>query len=195
MRTRTWGVSIIIMVALFLLMTSTQSFAKDTRWVWEAEDGRIATGKAFVVKPYVKDPTGPVSGKKVMAIEKLPQGQKVAKDEVTYQVTIPENGVYYLWARVLWSTGCGNSFLFKSQGITGEWVLGGDGTYDAMHWICLSDGNRPRALQLKKGKITFTLGAKESGTRADQFLLTTDRRYVPQGIYKATANLLVAPKK
>ncbi len=167
--------------------------------IFEAEDVQKLSGKTFKVMKCIEDPSGKVSGKKVLAVPKLQPGEKVVKDEVTYRVRIPETGTYYFWARTFWSSGCGNSFYLKVEGYNaGEWVIGGDGTYDSLHWVCLSDGgdnNRPRPLQLKKGVVTFTLGAKESGARADQFLLTTDRQKEPQDIYHPTPDLLVIDKK
>lgn len=160
--------------------------------VWEGETVKALSGKAFKVKTYKEDPKGnDVSGQKVLAIPKVPAGEKVAADEVTYKVNIPETGVYYLWARCLWSTGCGNSFAFKVEGNKGEYILGGDATYDTLEWKSLSDdGGRPRPLRLQKGTITFTLGSKESGTMVDEFMLTTDAKKQPAGAYAPTKNAL-----
>jgi len=44
------------------------------------------------------------------------------------------------------------------------------------------------------GINAFTLGAKESGARVDQMLLTTDRQKEPQDIYRPTPDLLVIDK-
>lgn len=155
--------------------------------IWEGEAVKAVSGKAFKVMNYKQDPQGKVSGEKVLAIPKLPAGEKVAEDEVTYKVNIPQTGVYYLWARCYWSTGCGNSFFYKVEGNKYAYVLGGDATYDSLHWISLSDdGGRPRPLRLEKGTVTFTLGAKESGARVDQFLLTTDAKKQPAGVYAPT---------
>lgn len=180
----------LIMVTLCTIFVTSVLFAASPL-VWEGEQVKGLSGRAFKIQKLTKDPTGKVSGNKVIGIDKVAKGQKVASDSAAYRVNIPANGTYYLWARLRWSNGCGNSFLMTISGIRGNWILGGDGTYEALHWLSLSDGGRPRALPLKKGVITFTLGAKESGAMADQFLLTTDRRYVPAGTYKATANLLV----
>jgi hypothetical protein len=189
---------VLVMIGVFAGLTVMQLAAASryVNLVFEAEQVGKLSGKAFKVMKQVEDASGKVSEKKVLAIPKLPAGTKVPKDEVSYTLRIPQDGAYYLWARVFWSTGCGNSFFLRvEEAGAGEWILGGDATYDAMHWICLTDGgdnsSRPRPLRLKKGMATLVLGARESGTRVDQFLLTTDRAKQPASIYKATKDLLV----
>jgi len=155
--------------------------------VWEAEDVKT-NGKAFHARPYKDDPVGKVSGGKVLAIDKVKPGEHVAPDKVFYKVNIPRDGVYFLWARTLWSTGCGNSVLTNISGYSNDWVLGGDATYDCLHWICLCDGgdnnSRPRPLQLKKGPVTITLKSVKGGIMVDEFLLTTDKDEEAQGAMK-----------
>jgi flagellar hook assembly protein FlgD len=172
---------------------------KYTTIVWEAEATKVSgIAKGFVIATMKENATGEVSGNKVLGIPKLEEGDKITDpDHVTYKVNIPAAGTYYLWGRCYWTTGCGNSFYMKVEGFnnSGEWILGGDGTYDLLHWICLSDGgdnaNSPRPLALKAGTVTFTLGARESGTRVDQFLLTTDAKKRPADCYTPTASALV----
>ena len=87
--------------------------------------------------------------------------------------------------------GCGNSFYLSLPGVRKtKVILGGDCTYDALHWITLGNAGKPDALKLTKGTMTFTLISKESGIMIDQFLLTTDARYKPAGAYSPTAGLL-----
>lgn len=168
--------------------------------VWEAEDVKT-NGKAFHVRKYVEDPLGKASGGKVLAIDKVKPGEHVAPDKVTYTLNIPRDGVYFLWARTLWSTGCGNSVLINIGGSQHDWVLGGDATYDCLHWICLCDGgnndSNPRPLQLKKGPLTITLKSVKGGIMLDEFLLTTDREAEAQGAMTPTPNALIkdAPAK
>jgi hypothetical protein len=167
-----------------------------TKIVWEGEDVGKLPGKVFFVKKKAEDPSGKVSGNKALAVPKLDPGAKVAREEITYKVKVPADGRYYLWARTFWTTGCGNSFFVKVQGYdSGEWIIGGDGTYNMMHWVCLSDTgdnkSRPRPLILKKGTVTITFGSRESGTMLDQAVLANDPGFQPAGIYKATAGALV----
>jgi hypothetical protein len=168
---------------------------------FEGEDAKLpAPARVFYVMKSPEDASVKVSGNKVLAVPKVDPGQHVAREDVVYRVQVPQDGRYYLWARVFWSNGCGNSFYLKVQGYdSGEWIIGGDSTYNALHWVALTDGDssEPRPLLLKKGVVNFTLGSKESGARVDQLLLTTDREKRPAGIYKPTKDLLVKddPKK
>jgi hypothetical protein len=73
-------------------------------------------------------------------------------------------------------------------------VIGEDGTYDMLHWVCPSDGgtntDNPRPFTLKAGTATFKLGAREPGIKVDQYLLTTDAKKRPAGCYSPTAGAL-----
>jgi hypothetical protein len=165
---------------------------------WEAENTTV-TGKdmGFYIATRKEVAGGKVSGGKVLATPKLDPGEKITDpDAVTYQVKIPQDGTYYLWGRCIWSTGCGNTFNIRVEGSTsGQWILGGDSTYDVLHWICLSDGgdnaDSPRPLALKAGTVTITLGQRESATQVDEFMLSTDAKKRPAGDYLPTADALV----
>ena len=174
-------------------------FAASTRIVWEAETAKIETGNSFKTEKYKKDFSGKVSGtteKNVLAIAKLPAGQKIKPDSASYNINIPDDGVYYLHIRALWSTGCGNSVDVKVSGYDGaQWTIS-DSTYDALHWLTLKESAKDiKPLRLKKGVAVITLVAKEPGIKVDQLVLTTDKEFKPAGIYKATADAVVADKK
>jgi len=180
-----------ILVAGFALIMANQLLAaKYCNLVWEAEDVQKLSGKAFRVEKYPVDPTGEVSGKQVLGLPKVAPGQTVAKDEVTYKVKIPETGTYFLWGRTYWATGCANSVTVNMLG--NDWVLGKDGTYDCLHWVCLSDGgdnkSRPRPLRLKQGVLVITLKTRQhqGGIKIDEFMLTNDKGKEVQGSYKPT---------
>ena len=99
----------------------------------------------------------------------------------TYSFNAPQAGVYTLWARCYWANGCGNSILASVNGSDGK-ILGEDGTYDSWHWV----GGRAR-VKLKAGKNTLVLKNRETGVRVDQFFLSQDSDYTPQGLRKATS--------
>ncbi len=179
------------------LSAATALFAAQTTLCWEGEDAQGITGKAWLVKPYKVDPSGKVSNKTVLRLPHYDKGEKPPKDECSFKVNVPEKGVYYLWARVFWKDGCGNSFFISVGNQVSDSIMGGDGTYNIMHWICLNDAgdneSRPMPLKLDKGVVTITVGAKESNTMIDQFVLTTDRKYIPANIVKPTPNVLAKP--
>ncbi|MHB9131595.1 MAG: hypothetical protein ACYDBB_10975 [Armatimonadota bacterium] len=191
----------VIMAAVPVMLAGSLLLAAPKKYislVFEAEQVQKLSGITFKAIPKKVDPSGEISGKMVLAIPKLKAEEKLKADEVTYRVRVPQDDTYYFWARTHWSTGCGNSFFLKVQGYgANKWVLGGDGTYDTLHWICLSDGDnggQPRPLILKKGVVTITLATREGGVEADQFILTNDKEKRPAGIFKPTPNLLVIEK-
>jgi hypothetical protein len=186
-------------MAVILLGLTASVFAANTRIVWEAETAKIENGNSFKLEKYKKDPSGKVSGtteKNVLSIGKLPAGQKVKADSAAYNINIPEDGVYYLHVRSLWSTGCGNSVGIKVSGYDGaQWKVTSS-TYDTLHWMPMYESAGVlKPLRLKKGVATITLIATESGIKVDQLILTTDKEFKPAGIYKPTANAVVIEKK
>ena len=192
---------VMIVMAMLAISAATAVAENFVTLAWEAEQATI-TGKVWSIRKKPEDPSGKVSEKLVLAVPRLGPGEHPARDEAVYKVKVPQDGVYYLWARTFWTNGCGNSIFMKVEGFdSGAWAIGGDGTYNVMHWVCLTDGGKnnanPRPLKLKKGTIAFSMGAKESATIIDQFLLTTDKKLTPANIYKATPDVLAKeePKK
>ena len=189
-------------LVLSALLSASRAAAAPAKYLslcWLAEDARGITGKVFRLKKYAEDSSTAVAGWKygkhhVLEIPKIPKGEKVKPDEVFYRVRIPETGTYYFWGRTLWSTGCDHSFTLKMEGFRGEWVLGGDATYDALHWVCISDSgdsSKVRPLHLTKGVMKIALVTRQAGVMADEFMLTTDPKCQPAGVYKPTKDLLV----
>jgi len=167
--------------------------------VFEAENGVIETKQSFRVSKMLDDPTGYVSGNKVLAIPRVSLGERVKSDAVRYDVVIPKDGTYYLWIRAWWSMDFddgeregifGNTVGVSIESYTEYWVIGGDGVLDVLHWVYLRDADKPRPLKLRKGVNIIKLLARESGVKIDQLLLTTDVKFVPTGIYPPTPNSL-----
>ena len=96
----------------------------------------------------------------------------------TIYFNVQKAGTYYLWARTFWANGCGNSIGGKVNG-GGTITLGEDGTYDKWHWV----GGKTR-VKLKAGRNKFVITNRETGVRADQIFLCTDKNYTPTGIRK-----------
>lgn len=183
---------------ILLIMGIPTAFAADKSLMmcFDAKSVAQFSGKAFKVVTYVGKGANQASGGKALAIPLGAQGEHYTADSVTYRLNIPAAGTYYLWARVFWTSGCGNSFYVAFDAYRNRrLVLGGDNTYNAFHWITITDaGNdqsHPFPLQLKKGVNLITLSVKESGVMVDQFLLTTDREKLPTGMYPPTPGLLV----
>jgi len=194
-------ITALVLAGVGMLCATALFGAKYRTICFEAEDAQGISGKAWFVKKHKDDANNKFSGQ-VLALPRYGPGEKPPHDEVTYKVKIEQAGVYYLWARTFWANGCGNSFSIKVEGYdAGDWIIGGDATYNSIRWRCLTDGGKnsgdPRPLMLKKGTVTLTVGARESAVEIDQFLLTTDPKYLPVNIVKPTPNILVVetPKK
>lgn len=97
-----------------------------------------------------------------------------------YKVNAKSAGLYYLWARTYWTSGCGNSIYVSVNG-GNNIILGQDGQHDAWHWV----GGATR-VTLKAGVNTIAIKNRETGVRVNQVFLTEDAEYTPQGIRKDT---------
>jgi hypothetical protein len=101
------------------------------------------------------------------------------------EVRVPAAGDYRLYCRVRWWDQCGNSFKFVfDPGTPGERVVLVEdpnymppGDWGAWHW------SGPRRVKLEGGPHTVEVRNKEDGVRLDGFILTLDRRFVPQGVH------------
>ena len=80
--------------------------------------------------------------------------------------------MYRFWGRCHWYDGCGNSFFLKI-GNKPKVVLGQDGTYQVWHWV-----KGPR-MALNAGTHQIVIQNREDGAKMDQFLLTSDEKYIP----------------
>jgi hypothetical protein len=116
-------------------------------------------------------------------------GKPASDDEVlgraVYRnVSVPEKGEYRMYCRVSWWDACGNSFKFvfdpgtvRERVVLAEdpnWMPGD--AWGEWHW------SGPRKVKLDAGTHVVEVRNKEDGVRLDGFILTLDRRYVPQGI-------------
>ena len=104
--------------------------------------------------------------------------------EVIYKnVEVPESGDWYLWCHADWWDACGNSltFVFDPDGPGRKVVAVEDqnfyplGGFGAWHWV------GPFEVKLAKGSHAVAARNREDGIRFDGFILTSNRRLVPQG--------------
>lgn len=102
--------------------------------------------------------------------------------EATCTFAVKEGGVYYLWCRVWWLDGCGNSVTLHVDGGQGI-AFGQDGTYKTWHWV--KAPSKP-VLDLAPGRHTLKLANREDGVRIDQVLLVQEKRYVPVDVEAVT---------
>lgn len=105
-----------------------------------------------------------------------------------YRVKIPATGTYNFWGRVQWYDRYGNSFFLKIDSHPAM-VFGNGVPYQRWHWA------RGVRLNLRAGVHTFRIQNREDGAKLDQFLLTTDTRYVPTRAEKETSEYVIRPPK
>lgn len=117
----------------------------------------------------------------------IPQGAgnppAVTTGKASYSFTLPEQGNCTLWVRAYWDDSCGNSISVQVNETAAFMIE--DSTYKTWHWV-RSPPRLPQ-LTLPAGPVKLTIQNREDGVRIDQFLLTTDRRYVPVDIETPTA--------
>jgi len=184
------GIAVIIGIVNRIHSTDAPAAIPARMVCFEAESGNRPIGHTYRIMS-LRGNMESASGGKVVVILPDTQGGHVSKSALTYHLTLTEANTYYLWARVYWTTGCGNSLLVSFDTTTKRrLVLGGDDRYNTFHWVTPSDlGSTeqcPLPLHLDKGAITFTVSSNESGIMIDQFILTTDRRLYPVGMYPPT---------
>jgi hypothetical protein len=104
-----------------------------------------------------------------------------------YRINVPRAGLYRLWALTHWHDECGNSFFVIVDDTPQSWI-GEDGTVQKWHWV------KGKTYQLSAGVHTIRFQNREDGAKLDQFMLTTDMRYVPTRIERETPEYVIMPK-
>ncbi len=174
---------IALVVAVALLAASSATAAKI---VIEAEHYRtispsmakatsqVASGSAYIHIP-LKRPHATT------------EGGASDTGNTQYKINVPQAGSYVFWGRAHWYDGCGNSFFLKIDDKPSI-VFGNDGTYRRWHWV---KGVR---VTLTAGPHTIRIQNREDGAKLDQFMLTTNRRYVPVRPEKETKQYIIPAK-
>jgi hypothetical protein len=172
--------------AIFLLGLAAMAGAAPV--CFEAEDAQdIAAPIKLVTKAASEEDAACVKGASGGAFLEIPEGAgkppEVAGGKAVFTFDVPKDGSYYLWARVWWNDGCGNSIAMSIDGAK-PFTFGQDATYKCWHWV--KSPPRLSQLKLKAGTHTLTLTNREDGLRIDQILLESNRRFVPIDIETVT---------
>ena len=155
----------------------------------EAETATELTAPMRVVdaeNPPAQAKAKPVAGASGNKYIEIPEGAGKPPDvlgDATFTFTIKKEGTYYLWARVYWPDGCGNSFGMSIDGAK-AFTFGQDGTEKRWHWV--QAPKRLKQLELEAGKHTLQVSNREDGAIVDQILLVNHKRYVPVAIEDPT---------
>jgi len=126
----------------------------------QADEGDIIRVEAetFASKsaPFTTISDNDASGHRALAI---PQGKGKGLGATVYEIDVPADGFYVLYARVYWQDGCSNSLLFETP--AAERVLASD-TF--LRWHTL-EARKP--LLLRKGRARIQVSNVEDGVRLD----------------------------
>jgi len=147
------------------------------------------------------EPGKPAAGEKMPLIKgasnerylEIPEG--VGKPPATggdaeFAFDIPDAGTYYLWCRVWWLDGCGNSLGMNIDNAP-AFTFGQDATYKTWHWV--KAPLKLKQLDLNAGRHHLKISNREDGVALDQILFTQERRYVPVGIETVTVQSATPP--
>lgn len=158
---------------------------------WAAQVKIVVEGEHYnSIKPSMAVGTSQsASGGKFVHIPlRRPHGENESgpydNGNAVFKINVPRAGIYRLWARTHWHDECGNSFFVVVDGGQPSWI-GEDGTVQKWHWV------KGKSYTLSAGVHTIKFQNREDGAKLDQFLLTTDTRYVPTRIEKETKQYLV----
>ena len=106
---------------------------------------------------------------------------KLDKGFARFEIDVPATGAYRLWARVRWEGECSNSFTIQIDD-GASFLFGEDTTFNVWHWVRYPVSRMAKPVALSKGRHTIVFRNREDGVALDQFLLTTEKRFVPVGI-------------
>lgn len=114
--------------------------------------------------PFTTVSDNDASGHRALAI---PQGKGKGKGATVYEIEIPADGFYVLYASVYWQDGCSNSLLFETP--AAHRTLASD-TF--LRWHTL-EARKP--LLLRKGRVKIQVRNVEDGIRLDSWGLRRAR--------------------
>jgi hypothetical protein len=139
-----------------------------------------ATNPASGIKP-VAGASGQMYLEVPLGAGKVP---KVKGGSAKIALEVPADGAYTLWLRTFWDGECSNTLQVQVDAQP-PFLVGGDATFHAWHWVKFPVSKLTPPLKLAKGAHTLTILHREDGVRLDQLILTTSPRFVPAGIEKA----------
>jgi hypothetical protein len=107
---------------------------------------------------------------------------------VTFTVTVPATGSYYVWAKILSVDAGSDSFYVSADGGPIDVYDTAEGRWSG-NWQWTKVNGRgstgqaltlnPRVFTLAPGPHTFTFGGRDPNTKLDQVLITNDVSFVP----------------
>ena len=115
----------------------------------------------------------------------IPEGAgnppKLEKGFARFEIEVPADGGYYLWARVSWGGECSNSFTLQVDDAAPV-LFGEDPTFGTWHWVRYPASRMAKPIQLAAGRHTVVFRNREDGVALDSFILATEKRFTPVGL-------------
>lgn len=99
-------------------------------------------------------------------------------------LTVPEDGTYYLWSRVMAPDTTRNSYLLEVDGTTCHTVGDAGIPSNTWTWVDYKDGSQSSRVSqtLKAGAHTIRLIGREASVKVDRILAISDAACKPTGI-------------
>lgn len=141
--------------------------------VAKAEEVCEAEATPLVVKPFQVGKSRGASGGKFVSVPNNATGTALAK--AVYYISIPQDGDYYLHARLLTPTPSDDSYFISVEQNNVPVLLRfawHTGSYTDWTWATLKKDANPMALPLKKGPAKVTFHCREDGSQLDAFTLS-----------------------
>ena len=129
---------------------------------------------------------GASQGKYLEIPEKAGNPPKLEKGFARFEIELPADGAYILWARVWWEGECSNSFMVQIDDAA-PFLLGENATYRTWNWVKYPVARMTPPIRLKQGRHVLVFRNREDGVRLDQIVLSPNKRFVPVDIERATA--------
>lgn len=104
---------------------------------------------------------------------------------VSYPLQVPQEGIYYIWARVLTPTPDDDSFYIRIYNAQEQLVPRSDWhmrQHPTWTWIPLTLQSDATGFQLPSGTLHFELRVREDGAKIDQLYITPNANDTPQDV-------------
>lgn len=110
----------------------------------------------------------------------------------TYSFTVPRDGVYRLWGRVIAKNNDSDSFWVRMN--DGQWIRwNGIAQGERWHWDEVHNADHdhePVRFELAKGTHQLTIAPREPNAKLDRLVLTSDAAYRPRGVGERPDSLI-----
>lgn len=170
--------------AVLLVATSVVQIGSSLSPAERGPQARIEAEQTALHSTFVPRTDGAASGEGYVRVaEDGDRDDPPDSPSVTYSFDTDAAGTHVIWARVRVPDGSHNSFWIRVDST--RWIQwNGIEEGEQWHWVQVRDfdqGGRPVAFDLSEGMHRLHLGPREDEVDVDQFVVTGDWTYRPQG--------------